>query len=158
MTRNIGFSTGALAKGNFREGLKLQPDSCAAVELSALREHELEPLLAALDQLRIERYQYVSVHAPSKLIEHDEDWLIKKLRSFPAEWPIVVHPDLIREPSRWVEVGSRLCLENMDIARPRAERLTKWRVCSRCYPRPGSASTPGMRARSIPPWASVWSC
>jgi hypothetical protein len=44
--RPIGFSTGALAKGDFRRGLDLQRRSgISAIELSALRDHELPHLL-----------------------------------------------------------------------------------------------------------------
>ena len=36
------------------------------MELSALREAELGPLVAALDSLDLSEMDYVSVHAPSK--------------------------------------------------------------------------------------------
>ena len=44
--RQIGFSTGALARGDFRYALDILADQgIHAVELSALRESELDPLL-----------------------------------------------------------------------------------------------------------------
>jgi hypothetical protein len=50
--RSIGFSTGALALGDFRRGLTLLAGrGVRAVELSALREAELPGLMAALDEL-----------------------------------------------------------------------------------------------------------
>ncbi len=48
--RDIGFSSGALAKGDFREALRmLAPHSLHCVELSALRVNEIAPLIEALD-------------------------------------------------------------------------------------------------------------
>ena len=42
----IGFSTGALALGDFRKGIKLQRrEDIQAIELSALREDELDGLI-----------------------------------------------------------------------------------------------------------------
>ena len=53
--RPIGFSTGALALGDFRSALAmLVPHSVKAVELSALRDKELMPLMAALPSLDLE--------------------------------------------------------------------------------------------------------
>lgn len=44
--RPVGFSTGALAYSDFRRGLAMARTAvCAAVELSALRQPELFPLL-----------------------------------------------------------------------------------------------------------------
>jgi len=117
--RPIGFSTGALAKGDFKEGIALQHEySTNAVELSALREGELEPLVEALSSLALGRFSYVSVHAPSKLVSRNESWMISLLREIPGEWPVVVHPDVIRDVSLWKALGSKLCLENMDIRKP----------------------------------------
>jgi hypothetical protein len=67
--RPIGFSTGALAKGDFHAGLSLQQKrpGFLAVELSALRDHELPSLVAAAAHLDLDSFAYVSVHAPSKL-------------------------------------------------------------------------------------------
>ncbi|MGI0084760.1 MAG: hypothetical protein ACREBQ_06730, partial [Nitrososphaerales archaeon] len=65
--RPIGFSTGALAYGDFRRALDiLQGKRIAAIELSALRETELAPLIGALDSLDLSAFTYISVHAPSK--------------------------------------------------------------------------------------------
>ena len=65
--RSIGFSTGALALGDFRRALAmLSTVNSSAIELSALRDHELDPLMRALSQLNLRRFRYVSVHVPSK--------------------------------------------------------------------------------------------
>ena len=153
-SRWIGFSTGALAKGDFREGLRLQPESCAAVELSALREHELEPLLSSLSRLDVGAYRYVSVHAPSKLVEHDENWLIERLTAFPEDWPIVVHPDLVRQPSSWLTLGSRLCLENMDIRKPTGRTADEMEGLFKALPEAGFCFDLG-HARQIDPTMTV---
>ena len=64
--RPIGFSTGALALSNFRLALEeLQGQPVNAVELSALRYPELQPLLDALGSLNLAPYNYKSIHAPS---------------------------------------------------------------------------------------------
>ena len=58
--RPIGFSTGALARGDFRRALaSLQAHRIDIVELSALRMEELEPLIAALPGLDLERFTFV---------------------------------------------------------------------------------------------------
>ena len=47
--RPIGFSTGALAYADFRQGLTMvSSKGLASIELSALRQNELVPLLASL--------------------------------------------------------------------------------------------------------------
>jgi hypothetical protein len=113
--RPIGFSTGALAKGDFRLGLELQRrDGVSAVELSALRDHELPVLMEAIGELRVDAFRYVSFHAPSKLQLHSEEATVAMLCDLPAEWPIVVHPDVIQTTDLWTRLGNRLCLENMD--------------------------------------------
>ena len=114
--RPIGFSTGALAKSDFALGLDLQRshETVTAVELSALRDHELAPLVEGLNALDLEKFQYVSFHAPSKLNTLDERTVFELLVKLPDSWPIVVHPEILRTPSLWATLGSRLCIENMD--------------------------------------------
>jgi hypothetical protein len=112
----VGFSTGALAKGDFVTGLDVQRaiSRISAVELSALRDHELSSLVEAVPSLDLEQFEYVSFHAPSKLQTLDEQTVFNLLFSLPHDWPIVVHPDILRTPSLWRQLGERLCLENMD--------------------------------------------
>lgn len=113
--RAIGFSTGALAKGDFREGLALNRRAGAvrAVELSALRESELETLLTAVPHLDLSTYEYISFHAPSLLKEMSEASLIRMLSALPTDWSIIAHPEIINT-DEWQSLGSRLCIENMD--------------------------------------------
>jgi hypothetical protein len=117
----VGFSTGALAFGDFARALELlEPTGATAVELSALRYTELPRLLNALPSLLKklnERYQYVSFHAPTDF--QDEHHLVKQLAHV-ADFGlnIIVHPDTIRDASLWRELGNRLCLENMDSRKP----------------------------------------
>jgi hypothetical protein len=114
--RPIGFSSGALAKGDYRRGLALQEGAeFTAVELSALRESELQPLAATAPSLPLGKFAYVSFHAPSAFHTLAERDVVALLLPLPAAWPVVVHPDLIHDPAVWSVLGSRLCLENMDL-------------------------------------------
>ena len=54
-----GFSTGAVAFGDFRLALdRLRPLALDAIELSALRKDELQPLIDALPNLNLDAYSY----------------------------------------------------------------------------------------------------
>ncbi len=115
--RNIGFSTGALAYGDFRRGIELQQvDGITAVELSALRETELESLIEALPRLDLSRFSYRSFHAPSSLSQLSNAQLVDRLRPAADQGlPIVLHPDVIGtdfEP--WRALADMVLLENMD--------------------------------------------
>jgi hypothetical protein len=58
--RCIGFSTGALARNDFRKALQmLAGKKVSAVELSALRQDELVPLVEQLDSLDLSPFKYV---------------------------------------------------------------------------------------------------
>lgn len=118
--RYVGFSTGALALGDFRAALRmLAGKNCSAVELSALRQEELEPLVAQLDQLELGKFQYVSFHAPSAIepmFEADALGLLEQVAS--RGWPIIVHPDAMHHPAEWACLGQELCIENMDKRKP----------------------------------------
>jgi hypothetical protein len=117
--RQLGFSTGALAKGDFRAGIELQlPFGLKAVELSALRDRELVPLMEAIGGLSLENFSYISLHAPSSLKTMTEQDLVSILSQVPPDWPIVVHPDVIENPDQWRFLGRRLCIENMDQRKP----------------------------------------
>ncbi len=115
--RLMGFSSGALATGDFMRGVELQRrfESIGAVELSALREGELRPLVACAASLDVNRFPYVSFHAPSAFKTVREYEVVELLSKLPGSWPLVVHPDLIRDASIWRSLGSRLCLKNMDL-------------------------------------------
>lgn len=128
--RPLGFSTGALAKGDFQKGLALQrtKPSLRAIELSALRDHELRPLISNLDQVDLSHFEYVSFHAPSKLTSLSEREAFSILRDeLPPTWPIVVHPELMPTPSLWKGLGRRVCLENMDNRKTNGRTLREMR-------------------------------
>jgi hypothetical protein len=118
--RHIGFSTGALALADFRTALKiLAMLPLDAVELSALREHELFPLLDSFDDLDLRQFRYVSIHAPSQMSREFEAAAADRLAGFAAGGlPIIVHPDAISDWDLWIPMGRMLCIENMDKRKP----------------------------------------
>ncbi len=117
--RFIGFSTGALAYGNFEEGLCLLGKTKAnAVELSALRQNELEPLVGRLDKLELRQFEHISVHVPSSITPEFERTMLEMIRSLPVGWLLVTHPDVITMWDEWAGLGGRLCIENMDKRKP----------------------------------------
>ncbi|HYZ83199.1 MAG TPA: hypothetical protein VE621_02285, partial [Bryobacteraceae bacterium] len=120
MMRPIGFSTGALAYADFRRGLAMcRANNCPVVELSALRQSELIPLLDALDDLDLQAFTYISIHAPSQFAPEWEPALWSSLhKELRRDWPIVVHPDALHDLSLWREFGALLCVENMDKRKP----------------------------------------
>ena len=125
----IGFSTGALALGDFRRGLSLLAGSTVrAVELSALREHELPTLMANLDELDLSQYSYVSVHAPSRIESMEESAIAEALSPCIARrWAVIMHPDAIRDHGCWTDFGELLCLENMDKRKPSGRNVDELR-------------------------------
>lgn len=112
--RAVGFSTGALAKGDVPLGVELQIGCADAVELSALRVEELEPLVACAPDLDLSVFAHVSVHAPSRFPPEREEWVVELLASLPSEWPIVLHPDAAGDLRKWLPIQERLLIENMD--------------------------------------------
>lgn len=118
--RTIGFSTGALAKGNFRRGLELcREHNLRAVELSALRLHELPALMEALPELDLSAFEFVSIHAPSQYEASEEPRIVGLLeKAVERKIPVVIHPDAISDASAWRAFGDLLLLENMDRRKP----------------------------------------
>jgi len=114
--RPIGFSTGALAFSDFQAGLQiLRANRIDTVELSALRENELTPLVNTLDSLDLSSFKYISFHAPSKYEKLREAEVIDTLRKVAIrKWPIILHPDVIQDFSAWNSFGQLLLIENMD--------------------------------------------
>lgn len=128
LNRLIGFSSGSLAKGNFQYAIDvLRTYNIDVIELSALREHELAPLLHALAQgLDVSDFRSVSFHAPSKLKELDAGKLCDMLEPIVArKWNIIVHPDLIDDPHPWRQLGHYLCIENSDHRKPLGRTATE---------------------------------
>jgi hypothetical protein len=118
--RWIGFSTGALARSDFHRALQmLTGKNVTAVELSALRQDELAPLIEQLEHLDLSPFKYVSFHAPSSMERSFEALAVELLMQVAArKWPIVVHPNAMYNPSEWRCLGSCLCIENMDKRKP----------------------------------------
>ena len=125
--RIIGFSTGAIAKGDFRSALHtLRAHAVEAVELSALRAEELEPLIQALPTLDLTGFAFISIHAPSRFTAEEEAHVIEQLLSPAASgFPIVVHPDVIYRPDLWQPFENRLLIENMDKRKPVGRTVTE---------------------------------
>lgn len=128
--RPIGFSTGALAYADFRRGLAMtRRAGVAAVELSALRQPELIPLLDALDTVDLTGFGYISIHAPSCFEPTWETILVDRLLEQAwRKWPIVIHPDALGDFSLWRALGPQICVENMDKRKPvgRSARELAW--------------------------------
>jgi hypothetical protein len=117
--KKIGFSTGAIALGNFDKALSMLSDRrLDAVELSALRIAEVGPLVGAIPRLDLSSYSYISFHAPSSYRQEDEEELVDLLSKLPRSWPIIVHPDAIFDAMLWQQFGGQLAIENMDRRKP----------------------------------------
>lgn len=128
LKRMIGFSSGSLARGDFQFAIDvLRTYNIDVIELSALREHELPVLLAALaNGLDLSDFKQVSFHAPSKLIELNPGTLCDMLEPIVMrKWNIIVHPDLITEPGPWRQLGHQLCIENSDHRKPLGRTATE---------------------------------
>jgi hypothetical protein len=128
--RTIGFSTGALAREDFRRALEMLNDKPVnAIELSALRQHELAPLVEQLDDIELERFEYIAFHAPSSMDRGYEPEALKLLEIVALRgWPIIIHPDAMYSVQDWRRFGNLLCIENMDKRKPigrTAEELTE---------------------------------
>jgi hypothetical protein len=140
-SKRFGFSTGALAKGDFERALQLlRRDRVQVVELSALREHELPRLADAIREIDLSEFSYVSVHAPSNRQRLSEIEVCRLLEGAASRGiPIVLHPDTIEDPQNWRAFGRLLLIENLDkrkaIGRTAAElseifsRLPEARFC-----------------------------
>jgi hypothetical protein len=114
--RMMGFSTGALARSNYRQALGMLADkNVNAVELSALRQEELQPLVEDLDNLDLRKFRYVAFHAPSSLDPAFEVTAIQLLERVAIRgWPIIVHPNAMHNSAAWAHFDALLCIENMD--------------------------------------------
>ena len=136
MTRLIGYSTGALAKGDFPRALDmLRRRGIGVVELSALRDTELIPLLGALDGLDLSFTSYLSFHAPSRFETLSEVEIANYFRRLlPRRWPIIIHPDAIIDPRIWEGFGEWLCIENMDKRKPVGRTVEELRKIFRAFP------------------------
>ena len=136
MNRRIGYSTGALAKADFRRGLAiLRRHHVGLVELSALRDTELVPLLDSLCDLDLGFASYVSFHAPSRFEIHSERQTAQLLRALlPRRWPIIVHPDVMGDLAVWQGFGQWLCIENMDKRKPCGRTVSELEALFQAFP------------------------
>jgi hypothetical protein len=134
--RRIGFSTGAVARGDFRSALAiLRECHVEIVELSALRIEELAPLIAALPDLDLEYFSFISVHAPSRFPEASEPWVVDQLLSLVEKgYPVVAHPDVILKPHLWNSLGDKLLVENMDKRKPIGRNVQELREFFKALP------------------------
>lgn len=152
----IGFSTGALAKSDFRLGLELQRriGHVDAIELSALRDYELAPLVKGVGSLDLSGIRYISVHAPSRLERLSEQSAFDMLSALPKTWMIVAHPELLKTPELWRRLGRRLCIENMDNRKTGGRNVVELRRLFAVYPEASFCLDVG-HARQIDPTMAV---
>lgn len=125
--RLYGFSTGALALGDFSLALSLLEDVVTnAIELSALRLDELVPLVQFVETAQLSRFSFISVHAPTRFPVSKEKDVVRELKAFQERgWPIVVHPDAIHNHKHWEQFGDTLLVENMDRRKPVGRTTTE---------------------------------
>lgn len=135
--RPIGFSTGAVARGDFRRALdKLRDHHIKVVELSALRIDELRPLVAAVADLDLRSFSFVSIHAPSRFRPELERSVVDQLRLLAQRgYPVVVHPDVISTPAAWEVLGDKLLIENMDKRKPVGRNVSELQPFFESLPR-----------------------
>jgi hypothetical protein len=70
--RRFGFSSGAQANGDFRTGVAmLKNKAIDALELSALRQCELRPMLDGIDDVDLSQFKYIAFHSPSQFKADD---------------------------------------------------------------------------------------
>lgn len=119
--RRFGFSTGALARGDFRTALQQSLDARDdAVEYSALREQEFEPLTKYLLEHGTGPFGHVAFHAPSHFNPWNEGKIVETLKTLVEKlgvW-IIAHPDSIGTFQLWRNLGAHLLIENMDHRKP----------------------------------------
>jgi hypothetical protein len=116
MARPIGFSTGALARERYGDALRTLIElEIRVVELSALRLPELEPLVKDLPDLDLDSFEYVSLHAPSRIPPDAEAQVVAMLEAAAdRNLPIIAHPDAISTLELWRPFADLLLIENMD--------------------------------------------
>jgi len=97
----------------------LEDQDVNAVELSALRQEELQPLVEDLDNLDLCKFRYIAFHAPSSLEPAFEATAVQLLKCVTRRgWPIIVHPNAMHDPAAWARFDPLLCVETMDKRKP----------------------------------------
>ena len=65
-----------------------------SLELSALRQEELRPMLDGIDQLDLSQFEYIAFHAPSRFSPEDEEGIVDLLAGICNRgWPVILHPE-----------------------------------------------------------------
>ena len=125
----IGISTGALCGGDWRQAVAiLNRKSVSAVELSALRLVEFDELAEEALSFARQGFAYVSFHAPSAFpAEHELEVVTKLARIVAHGFPVIAHPDCIRDFKCWRKLGDGLLIENMDKRKPFGRTVSELR-------------------------------
>ncbi len=114
----MGVSTGFMWdwRGDWPKQIEQAKEvSTFAIELSALSEDELRPLLEFLEANERLPFRYLSVHGPSKQRNLPERALVQLLvRVAHFCDGIVMHPDTMDNLEAYRQLGAKLVLENMD--------------------------------------------
>jgi len=151
----LGFSTGALALSDFRRALQvLREQPVQAVELSAIRENELVPLLHSLEDLDLSQFSYFSIHAPSSFSREAEGEIFRDF----------MRPGITGGPSSFTPIPFMTslfggCLAIFSASRTwtnesrLAERFGSWSFCSRSSLRRPFVSISVTPDRWIHPWS-----
>jgi hypothetical protein len=133
----IGFSTGALAKGDVAHGLEMARElGLAVIELSALRLPELDVLVKVASEQNFADFEYVALHAPTNFRPSDEKGVVDTLSELAHsnEWPVIVHPDAISNLELWRPLEHLLYVENMDKRKPRGRTVEELEEIFTCVP------------------------
>jgi sugar phosphate isomerase/epimerase len=122
----IGFSTGALAKGDIASGIEMARElGLPIIELSALRLREMDTLVNVVAAQDLVDFEYVALHAPATFGPSDEKAVVDTFAALaqPNQWPVIVHPDAISNFELWRPFESLLYVENMDKRKPRGRTV-----------------------------------
>lgn len=118
----IGASTGFMwdLRGDWNAQIATASKiSTDAVELSALGEEEVLPLIEFLEATPPLDFSFMSIHGPAKGRRLSERDLVELLaRLIPLCNGIVMHPDTMGELAAFEPLGSKLLVENMDSRKP----------------------------------------
>lgn len=135
---SIGFSTGALAKGDVARGIEMARElGVAIIELSALRLRELDGLVSVAAKQDFADFDYVALHAPTNFGPADEKRVVDTLSGLAhaRQWPVVVHPDTISDFDLWAPFEQLLYVENMDKRKPRGRSVEELEEILKRVPR-----------------------
>lgn len=109
----LGFSTGAVARGDVSGGIAVaRRHATDLVELSCLHERELPSVEEVLAAGAAGGFARISVHGPAKGRALPESELVSRLDGLGTD--VVMHPDVLDELAPWRRLGPRLLVENND--------------------------------------------